>query len=121
MKVYGLPAELEATIPHPDYQNFDYDTMIENENIHRESIKQCLIENGYTGRHTGGVLRMPIADGHAEYMLADGNPSILVHLPYGDAWDHPDVTFLPKKEVIRRIKNDEAMRKLFAEHKAKSA
>jgi hypothetical protein len=114
MKVYGLPEELEATIPEIDYVNFDYDAMIESEDIHRESIKQWLLDNGYTGKHTGGILRMPIADGHAEYMLADGNPSILIHLPYGDAWNHPDVTFLPKKEIVKRIQNDEAMRKLFS-------
>lgn len=115
MKVYSLPSELEATIPQTDYQNFDYDKMIADEENHRESIEQWLHANGYNGKHTGGILRMPIADGAAEYMLADGNPSFLMHLPYGDAWDHPDVTFLPKKEVVKRIQGEAAMRKVFAD------
>ena len=115
MKVYKLPINLEATVPQPDYRNFDYDTMVADEDAHRESVKQWLLENGYTGKHTGGVLRMPIADGHAEYMLADGSPSILLHLPYGDALDHPDVTFLPKKEIVKRIKGHAAMMKAFSD------
>lgn len=113
MKVFGLPQTLEATTPKVDYRNFNYDTMIADENAHRETVKNWLLEQGYTGKHTGGVLRMPIADGHAEYMLADGSPSILLHLPYGDAWDSPDVQYLPKKEVVKRIKGHEAMMKAF--------
>lgn len=114
MKVYQLPITLQATLPKPDYRNFKYDTLVADEAAHQESIKQFLITHGYTGKHTGGVLRMPFADGHAEYMLADGNPSILLHLPYGDAWDHPDVTFLPKKEIVKRIKAHAAMVKAFS-------
>ena len=115
MKVYQLPLHLQATAPKVDYRNFNYDTMIAEEDAHRESIKRWLLEeSNYKGKHTGGILRMPIADGHAEYMLADGNPSILLHLPYGDAWDSPDVKYLPKKEVIKRIKTHTAMMKAFS-------
>lgn len=116
MKVYTLPSELEATIPQPDYSSsYDRDKEIAAENAHKDSIKQWLKDNGYNGKHTGGILRMPIADGAAEYMLADGNPSILIHLPYGDAWNHPDVTYLPKNVIVKRINADKAIRKMFEE------
>ena len=113
MKVFGLPSELQATLPQVDYTNFSYDKMIADEDKHRASIRAWLVEQGYTGKHTGGILQMPIADGHAEYMLADGSGSFLLHLPYGDAWDSPDVEFLPKKEVVKRINARVNLNKLF--------
>jgi hypothetical protein len=113
MKVYGLPKELEATIPVNDYANESYDEWMENEAKHKKTIKAWLLTHGYKGKHTGKLLQMPIADGYAEYMLADGSPSMLLHLPYGDAWESPDVQFLPKKEVLRRIKGREDVAKMF--------
>jgi hypothetical protein len=103
MKVYALPKELEATLPVHDYTNGTYDDWMKDEEIHKESIKAWVIEQGFTGKHTGGILSMPIADGAAQYMLADGKGSFLLHLPYGDGYDSPDVHYLPKKEVVRRI------------------
>ena len=66
---------------------------------------------------------MPWADSHAEYMLGDvPRKSCLIHLPYWDGWDHPDASFIPKTEVIRRIKQKEKaeayMRKVQQERRA---
>ncbi len=45
-----------------------------------------------------------MADGYALYMFADaGAKSVLVHLPYGDGYDYPDVRYIPKTEVLRRM------------------
>jgi hypothetical protein len=112
MKVYGLPEELKATLPVHDYRTTDYDAWTKAENEHRATIKAWLLENGYTGRHTGRILRMPVADSYAEYMVADGAPSMLLHLPYCDGYDSPDVQFLPKKEVLRRCTNHDKLFKL---------
>lgn len=103
MKIYGLPTQTPA--PIVDYSNFDGEKTHADETAHSATLKTFLIKNGYTGKHTGSILRMPVADGQACYMFGDTGKadSILVHLPYGDAWNSPDAEFLPRKEVLRRI------------------
>lgn len=113
MKVYGCPKE----IPEPviDYKNFDLAKMQAAEDAHAAALKAHLIGKGYTGKHTGEILAVPYADGHACYMFADGGrKSVLIHLPYGDAWNNPDVQFLPKTEVLRRIQARKGLAALFA-------
>ncbi len=112
MQVYALPDELEATVPTIDYTDH-YNDWLKREKEHKELVKTWLHDNGYNGRGTGGILQMPMADGYAEYMLADGNPSFLFHLPYGDGYHSPNVDFLPKKEVVKRINGRKAVAKLF--------
>ena len=115
MKVYALPGEL----PVPEF-SFDGDWAAREE-AHRESVRAWLKQAGYTGKHSGKVLRIPYADGYAEYMLADGTKSFLFHLPYGDGYDSRDVNFLPKKEVLARIEQQERMDALFNRAKAQEA
>jgi hypothetical protein len=110
MKVYASP------IPDPktDYVNFDRDKMIKQENEHRAALKKWLLDSGYTGKRTGETVRFQVADGYAEYMLADGRKSALIHLPYADAYSYPDVRFLPKAEILRRIDAEKNFAKLFS-------
>lgn len=110
MKVYKCPIDFAD----PDYGSYDVAKERAREAAHREALKAWLIAKGWKGKHTGKTLRMPMADGYAEYMLADGAKSALIHLPYGDAWDSRDVAFLPKTEVLKRIAQDEKLAALFA-------
>jgi hypothetical protein len=53
-------------------------------------------------------------------MLGDkGRGGILIHLPYGDAWQSRDVQFLPKSEIVRRIEADKKLAKLFTKGEGK--
>lgn len=101
MKVYSCPDEIKP--PEYDFTNYDHAKTEAVEKAHAEALIAWLRANGYTGKNTGKILRVPYADGSAQYMFADGSKSCLINLPYGDAWDSPDVAFLPKKEVLRRI------------------
>ncbi len=101
MKVYSCPDEVKP--PVIDFKNYDLNKALAAEAAHSKALADWLRKNGYTGKHTGRILTVPFADGQAQYMFADGPRSCLIHLPYGDAWDSPDVAFLPKKEVLRRI------------------
>jgi hypothetical protein len=111
MKVYGLPAELKFA--EPDYRNFDREKERARKEAHTAKLAEWLRAHGYTGKHTGKIYRTPIADGYAEYMLADGKTAALFHLPYAGGYASPDVKFLPKAEVLRRIKASEEFEKLF--------
>lgn len=115
MKVYSVPAELPA--PEPDFRNYDFDRERRREQEHQEKLKEWLREQGYTGARTGEILSEPMADGYANYMLAEnarGARGILIHLPYGDGWHSPNVEHLPKKEVHRRIDARKALAEIFA-------
>lgn len=117
MKVYACPEECPT--PQIDYSNYDHDKETAREEKHTKELKEWLIEAGYKGPHTGKIYSTPIADGAALYMVADakrgsGLSSCLIHLEYGDAYNDPDVGFLPKAEIIRRIKSREDFNKLLA-------
>jgi hypothetical protein len=112
MKVYSCPTEVK--MPKTDYTNYDYEKVQQQETEHRAALKLWLIKSGYTGKRTGETVHFPVADGSAEYMLADGKKSLLIHLPYGDAWNYDAVQFLPKAEILRRIDTDKKFAVLFA-------
>lgn len=113
MKVYALPNELMETVPEHDYLNTNPEDWFAAEREHCEQICEWLRENGYRGKNTGRILQMPVADGYARYMVAEGSRSFLLYLPYGDGYDDPNVEFLPKKEVIKRIDERDRINKLF--------
>lgn len=116
MKVYAVPEAVPA--PQPDYSNFDIAKEIAAEEKHMADLKAHLIAVGYTGKHTGGVVSYPVADGRALYMLADGKgrygSSFLIHLPYGDAYQYRGVEHFPKKAIIEDIERGKKFAKLFS-------
>ncbi len=113
MKVYTCPVECPA--PQPDYSKWDKVKEQAAEDKHMADLKEWLIKRGYRGKLTGKIVSFGVADGSALYMFADGSKSCLIHLPYGDGYQYRDVAFLPKKEILRRIAQGEAMSKLFGE------
>jgi hypothetical protein len=111
MKVYSTP----VPFPEPNYANYDTDKELAREDAHQAELKAWLVANGATGPRTGQILREPWADGSANYMYADRpKGSYLVLLPYGDAWQSPNVAHLPKAEVLKRLDRGVAMAKLFS-------
>lgn len=112
IKVYALPKEVPA--PAVDYSNFDHAKVDADETAHQEKLANWLRKAGYTGKHTGTIYRTPIADGYAQYMIGDGRKFILIHLPYGDAYQSRDVGFLTKTEILRRLEADRKFQALFA-------
>jgi hypothetical protein len=112
MKVYACPAELPE--PETDYKNYDRAKEAAKIEAHKAALKNWLKGSGYTGKRTGETVRFQVADGYAEYMLADGRKSALIHLPYYDGYSYPDVAYLPKKEILRRIEAEKNFAALFA-------
>lgn len=114
MKVYACPADVPA--PEIDYSNYDSTKVQRDEENHIKDLTSWLQGNGYDGPNTGRMLSEPVADGHACYLFADGKgarESILVHLPYGDAYQCRNVSFLPEEEVVRRMDASERLRDIF--------
>lgn len=111
-KVFSCPDEVPA--PRPDFRNYDFNKVQADEKAHQERLKGWLKDNGYNGANTGRIFTIPHADGYAIYMVAEGSRRFhLIHLPYGDGWDSPDVQFLPKAEILRRLTQHERIASLF--------
>lgn len=112
MRIYTCPEEVPA--PKPDYSNYDHAKTLADEAKHQADLKDWAKSAGYKGKYTGEIYREPVADGHAEYMVADGSKFCLIHLPYGDGYQSRNVGFLTKKEIIRRLGLDKKMKALWA-------
>lgn len=112
MKVFACPDEIKP--PQIDYANFDRQKMLDDEEAHQVAIKAHMIAMGYNGPQTGKVISFSVADGSAQYMFADaGAKSVLIHLPYGDAYQYQDAEFLPRKEILKRIDQQATLNELF--------
>lgn len=115
MKVYATPDEVPT--PQIDY-SAGPKAWRAQEKAHATQLADWLRRNGYTGKHTGRIASFGVADGAAQYMIADGPKSCLIHLEYVDAYQYRDVEYLPKAEVVRRSATIEEMyapSKLFGE------
>lgn len=68
----------------------------------------------------GGVLKFGRGDGYAIYVVTKEDPLTLTHVPYCDAYavEAALIRGLTRKDVLRMLKADRSMAKLFS--KAKS-
>ena len=98
MKIYTCPIKFEF-----DYSNYTHQSYGEAVKEHCKQVETHVRESGYGGKHTGKIFSTPFADGFASYMIADAPRGFcLIHLPHGDAWQAPDVQYLPKKVILER-------------------
>lgn len=111
MKVFACPDA--APFAEPDYRGYNSAAEEQREKSHLVDLADWLRQNGWTGERTGEVLRIPMADGYARYMLADGNSPALVHLPYGDAYHAPLAERLRYDEVIVLLDQEKKIAELF--------
>jgi hypothetical protein len=115
MKVYVTP----IPAPSVDYANFDLAKVTREESEHQQALCDWLRARGYTGKRTGQIASFPVADGYAQYMLAEGpkKTSCLIHLPYGDAYSYLHIEHLPKKVIIDSIERKAKIAALFSKQK----
>jgi hypothetical protein len=119
MKIYATPEEVPT--PEFDYSNYDAKKIEAQEDQHKADLKKWIISMGYDKPLTGEILREPVADGYAQYMVADGGRQwALIHLEYGDAYHSRNVEFLTKAEVKKRIQAAKDIRAMF-KSKSKAA
>lgn len=82
-----------------------------------QDMKAMLIEHGYKGKNSGEVIKFPVADGHALYMVISMRPLELMHIPIVDAWDFQYAHLLTAKEVNTQIEAEKSLAKFFASRK----
>jgi hypothetical protein len=91
MKSYSVPEGVKI----PDFDDYLVDgrySMTKDDEVTGKfltDLAETLRGMGYTGNLTGKVVYFPVADGAAQYMVAQGRKTILIHLPLHDAWHIP--------------------------------
>lgn len=112
MKVFSLPSD--CPVPEVDYKNFNMDKCTADMEAHKITVKNKLISLGYTGKLTGETVKISVADGYAEYMIADGSKFSLIHLPYLDGYSYPYISRLTKKDVINLVDHQKKIDSMFS-------
>lgn len=98
-------------VPSLDFKNIDkYPKQCEK---YTADLKKILQEHNPKGKNVGEIIRFPVADGNAEYMVLNMRPLQLVHLPLGDAWEFAHADLLTPKAVQDKIDQQKRMDKLF--------
>lgn len=116
--VYAPPKHLGAP---PDFSSFSdasgrYDFEAHNK---AEQAWVKTVQDEARARNKGDIVgeivRFPMADGYAQYVVWSTNPAALIHLPVGDAWDIPEAHArgLRTSDLRQQVAAHKAMDKLF--------
>ena len=112
-QIYDAPNEIKE----PDFNWKDIDQYNKDCEKFKADLKQWCIDRaaraGVTDENIGEVIKFPVADGYAEYMVAATKPVQLIHLPLWDAWEFPYAKNLTKKDVVEKIQQQNSLKKLF--------
>ena len=113
-KVYSAPKEVK--VPVIDFRNMK----AYNEDCERyeKELKELLQKRNPDGELVGEIIRFPVADGYARYMVAGIKPVELVHLPLDDAWHFQYANRITAKDIRDQIKQQKAIAELFAKKRA---
>jgi hypothetical protein len=108
-KVYSPPAEIK--VPEFNWEDIDaYERA--NEKFIEDLRAYCKKRNN--SEHVGEVIKFPVADSYAQYMVASLSPVELIHLPLWDAWEFDYAERLTKQDIVEKINQRKAMDKLFS-------
>ena len=119
-EIYAAPKSIEK----PSFSIFS-DTSIpakdrlakyrEAEENYIQQVRDLLKANGYTGKNAGEIIKFPVADSHAMYMVASMKPLKLMHMPLGDEWTFQYDYLLTAKEVQQKVDQQKSLEKLFSQ------
>jgi hypothetical protein len=107
-KVYETPGHIKV----PEFNWEDIPQYNKDCEKFKQDLKSYLL-NRKKGKLVGEIVRFPVADGYAEYMVAGLKPVELVHIPTWDAWDYQYAHLLTAKEIEERIESERLLAELF--------
>ena len=114
-KIYDAPESIKV----PEFNWQDINQYNKDCEKFKADLKQWCIERAEKANvfdeNIGEIIRFPVADGYAEYMVACLKPVQLIHIPLWDAWHFNYAKNLTKKDIIEDIRKQKAIRKLFGE------
>jgi len=108
-KVYAAPECIEPIVLDGDWKNWQ-----KHEDRYTTDLqKWCKGENP-SGKLVGEIVRFPVADGFAAYMVLRLRPLELIHMEIGDAWHFQYVERLTVKDIQEQVKSNQFLAKLLA-------
>lgn len=112
-KVYNVPEQIKV----PNFNFSDIEGYKEACKKFQDDLKQWCVDRaakaGVTDENIGEVIRFPVADGYAEYMVACLKPVQLIHMPLWDAWHFQYANRLTKKDIVEKIQGQNNLKRLF--------
>lgn len=117
-KVYAPPAGFEAPDFSASFVNGRYDHDLDNK-IVADYFARLAAEAkrrvGGTGDLVGKIVRFPVGDGYAQYMVWSHKPLALVHLAIHDAWSIPEAHArgLRLTDIRAMVEGERRMAELF--------
>ena len=109
-KIFSLPDGFDA--PKFDWKEVEkYNRECAD---HTVKLKEWCIERNPEQKNVGEVIRFPVADGTAEYMVAAIKPVQLIHLPYWDAYQSETAPLMTAKAIQVKVDQAKALKDLFS-------
>jgi len=109
-EIFSAPESIKK--PVLDFANIEQWQKDEEEYI--EKIKQVLLNHYDDKTNVGEIIRFPVGDGHACYMVMQMSPPQLLHLEVGDCWEFQYIERLTKEDIQQKIDQAKALAKLFS-------
>lgn len=118
MAVYTTPDGIE--IPNVKWEGANIAQRIkEADDKYRAELKAWCIERNPEQEHVGEIVRYPVADGTAEYMVAATKPLQLIHLETGDKYWYEGIERFKLKDILKKIDQQKSLEAFLAENRAK--
>ena len=112
-KIFNPPSEIKVPEIGHDFKKYEKEC-----EEFATKLKEFLIKRNPNGELVGEIIRFPVADSYAEYMVASLKPVALVHMPLMDAWDFEYANRLTAKDIKDKVAQQKALEKLFSRKKA---
>lgn len=107
-KVYGVPEGIQV----PEFNFEDYSAYEKEEEKFIQKLRDFCIKRKQE-KNVGEIIRFPMGDGYAQYMVASMNPVELIHIPTGDAWDSSYADLMTAEEIQKKLDGEKALKDLF--------
>lgn len=108
----------KAPIPPPAWNiNGSHADNMRAENEYLETLRTQAKKQNPNAAEVGGIIRIPYADGHAQYMVWSTKPLGLIWLQLDDAWraDPALERGLNLTDIRKRLDRSRAMTAMFSE------
>ena len=116
--IYATPSWIKAP-NFPDFlgdEGFNNKAYLEAEEKYVQEVRDFCKER-YNGKYTGELVRFPVADSYAEYMIASLRPLEIVHLETGDAYNYQHINRLKAKDFTDNVDARKRLDAIFTKKK----
>jgi len=115
MELFNPPKHLKKPQLEVIGKNYNaaFDKLSEDEDKYLVELTD-FVKKRKSGKYIGKVIKFPVADGYAKYMVASVRPLELVNIPFDDEYEFQYIYNLKWKDIRLKIEQEELLNKLFS-------